>query len=481
MDDIGNTFSSTGDSNRTRNAFVTEARMLPSCVFPLIYNSLEGKSVPTIASFLRGSMLLSEADALYTQLAWSKINFDAWDNPYYYHQPTEPNINNNIPYSLPYDEAPSLNPQFFSPVCRCLNEVMKQYRSMKGSFVEATNSIKACIATQHHIQRQTLAGNDELDNSDMTRRKYISRHSLLFNLCLAMLFTMAYNSLRFNEFSTDMEFFKANAWRFALIFGCFAFMLFSPCFSLSSVSPENSMPFNCIVYFPAAAIFLAVELMWGHVAKDMDIRRQTYLHPFSFYVILVNLHLIALIENGVFTFHVIMTFVFLSNITTLSYTAVLFIAHGKMEKMWEGRVSELKGYILVLVLVGSTMIFHGIPAHPMNSELNFLWMLPSVFVMFCFIQVVFLEHLMDAQEDSQDSKLIFTDSVHLLNTAHMLIITAVIVYYAAQMHYIWNGDMSMLQSGGRLSQRLNFELAELSDTPSYHNLAGAQNAMYRSS
>ena len=310
----------------------------------------------------------------------------------------------------------------------------------------------------------------------MTRRKYISRHSLLFNLCLAMLFTMAYNSLRFNEFSTDMEFFKANSWRFALILGCFAFMLFSPCFSLSSVSPENSMPFNCIVYFPAAAIFLAVELMWGHVAKDMDIRRQTYLHPFSFYVILVNLHLIALIENGVFTFHVIITFVFLSNITTLAYTAVLFIAHGKL---WEGKATELKGYILILILTASTQIFHAIPAHPMNSELNFLWILPAIFVLFCFIQVVFLEHLMDTEDDS--GKLQFTNSVHLLNTGHMLIITAVILYYGAQMHYVWSGDMSMLQSGGRLNNRLNFELTELSNQPSYRNLAGARNTMYASS
>jgi hypothetical protein len=68
----------------------------------------------------------------------------------------------------------------------------------------------------------------------------------------------------------------------------------------------------------------------------------------------------------------------------------------------------------------------------------------------------------------------------LLNIGHTLIITAVILYYSVQMHYVWWGDMSMLQSGGRLNKHLNFELVELSNSLSYDNLPSARGAMYAS-
>ena len=89
------------------------------------------------------------------------------------------------------------------------------------------------------------------------------------------------------------------------------------------------MQFSSLVYFPAAFIFIVVEVLWSFVAKEKDVRRQTYLHPYSFYVIFVNLFTIALIENGVFTLEVILTFVFLSNIIALAYAATIFTAHGK--------------------------------------------------------------------------------------------------------------------------------------------------------
>jgi hypothetical protein len=156
---------------------------------------------------------------------------------------------------------------------------------------------------------------------------------------------------------------------------------------------------------------------------------------------------------------------------------VLFIAHGRI---WQEDTAQLTGYILILFLVGLTCAFHYIPVHPINSELNYLWILPIIFVVFCFSQIVFLEHLMD--EDSEDSEEPekFTNSVHLLNMGHTVIIVLVILYYAAQVHYTWYGDMSFTNTGGKLDQRLNFELAELSDTLSYTNPVGAPGKYLRS-
>jgi hypothetical protein len=105
-----------------------------------------------------------------------------------------------------------------------------------------------------------------------------------------------------------------------------------------------------------------------------------------------------------------------------------------------------------------------------------------IFTVFCFSQVVFLEHLLGEDEDEaagsqtlpvKTNKTVhFTNSVHLLNMGHTFVVVAVLVYYAAQMHYTWHGDMSMANTGGLVDRRLNFELAELQDavTTSYNTL-----------
>ena len=316
---------------------------------------------------------------------------------------------------------------------------------------------------------------------------------------------MIYNTIEFDSHESTLDFYRNQWHRFIPMVLSFALSLLSQVFSAAAVAPSNSMQFSSLVHLPAAAMFFIVECMWSFVAKENDVRRQTYLHPYSFYAILVNLYVIALIENGVFTLEIILTFVLLSNITALAYTAVIFIAHGRL---WQGkRTGELTGYILILFLVGLTNIFHNIPAHPINSELNYLWVLPMAFVVFCFAQVVFLEHLMGEDVEEGDEKtnppnspnslnslkspkspkspkslksLKFTNSVHLLNLGHGAIIVLAILYYAKEMHYTWYGEFSFAESGGKLDRRINFELAEMLATPSYNNLANATGKYLRS-
>ena len=483
-DDLSATFAKAGDGNLRKNTLTAEVKMMPYCMFPNVYNQLRDRSVYEINEILTKNWTFGTEDSLKIMQAWSKLDFDTWDNPFQIGQgPVQ-----NMPYNLPYDgmDRP-LNPQFFSPVCRCINKVLSLYQSSTLPYDKTTDSLKACMGTRNIIQKQTLIGNDETTNADIAKRKYISRHALVFNLCFAIFFTMIYNSIEFSRSDEKtIDFYGKQLMKFvSLFFIGFAIPLVSQCFSFVAVDAANSMKFSSLIHLPAAFIFLVVEMMWGFVAKSSDIRRQSYLHPYSFYMILVNLHTIALIENGVFTLEVILTFVLLSNIVALAYAAVLFIAHGKL---WQnGGQGELKGYILILILVGITCIFHYIPVHPINTELNFLWMLPMVFVVFCFAQIVFLEHLMDEKDENSEKgatikpkNLSFTDSVHLLNTGHTLIVALVIMYYAAQLHYTWYADLSMTQSGGRLDKRLNFELAELSPTLSYNNLANSQGTYLRS-
>jgi hypothetical protein len=493
ISDVSNAFPASRHGNRSASAFLTEAGMMPYCVFPRVYNKLTDRPNQAISSYLTAEQMASTEDAAAIFTAWNKINFDTWDNPFR----TTGDVQYNMPYNLPYDgleEGKSLNPQYFSPVCRCLNSVLELYSQGKGTYDSTVESLKACMATRHIIRQQKLVGDDSLSNSDLTTRKYISRHALLFSLCTASAFSMIYNMIDFNKPGSTFQFFMDQLSRFLPLFFAFCFAYLAQIFSFAAVSPANSMQFSSIVYMPAALIFIVVELLWSHVAKKEDTRRQTYLHPYSFYVILVNLYTIALIENGVFTLEVMLTFVFLSNTIALAYTATLFTAHGKL---WQQDAGGLTGYILILCLVFLSCIFHCIPIHPINSELNYLWILPFVFAFFCFAQIVVLEHLMgeDTEVDESDpgmaksiansstftyKKFRFTSSVHLLNMGHTAIISLVILYYAAQMHYTWYGDMSFTQTGGKLDRRLNFELAELLEAPSYNNPVGSQGGYLRS-
>jgi hypothetical protein len=512
IESMANKFSIAGHNNRSKNAFVTEAMMMPYCVFPSVYNKLQGRSTESLVSYLvTDQMLLNAIDASTTQTKWTKIDFDAWDN-----SPQTVASSYNLPYDG-IDPNRALNPQYFSPVCRCINQVLDIYSNNKGTFDSTTESLKACMATRHIIQRQTLVGNDDPSNSDITARKYISRHALLFNLCTAVIFSMLYNRIDFNEGGNTVEFYTKQWPVFLGLLISFIICFVSQSFSSASVAAANSMLFSCLVYLPAAIIFFAVEWMWSHVAKGTDVRRQTYLHPYSFYIILVNLHVLALIENGVFTLEIIQTFILLANITALSYTAIIFIAHGKLwQQAGEKKrnLAELTGYILILFLIGLTNVFHYIPVHPINSELNYLWMLHMVFVMFCFTQVVFLEHLMgedmeEVTEESEDiqvittsgqntvapsksqpmhnylnpqtKKLKFTNSVHLLNLGHTVIIVLVMLHFAKELHYSWYGSLSFVETGGKLDRHVNFELTELLGTASYNNVGTSTGKFFASS
>ena len=490
MKSVSSILSKTLDGNRANNVFIAENKLLPVCVFPDVYNAFDGKTTAEIKTILvaRG-MTEAEADAQVPR--WTRINFQGWDNPYQLtEKPADVDVDYNVPYNLPYEGLAAgkhLNPQYFSPVCRCMNTVFNAYKAVPAgtaTYDKTVDALKACLATQHHIKTLELRGNQDTTNEDLTQRKTISRHGLVFNLCIAIFFTIAYNESDFGTPGTNSQFLGHNMFAFIMLFLAFLVPFLSQLFAFHCVSPANSMEFSTIVHVPAAVILIIVEWMWSRVAKESDTRRQTYLHPYSFYQILVHLQLIALIENGVFTFHVLVTAVFTCNIVALAYAAVLFIAHGKLWKAENGkpRTGEITGYIMILVLVGLTYAFNMMPSYPLNSELNFLWLLPVIFAVFCFSQVVVLEHLLgeDVDEPTDASgrmkKLQFTNSVHLLNMGHTFVVAAVIVYYAAQMHYTWHGDMSMVNTGGLVDRRLNFELSELAEinpaTLSYNPLQG---------
>jgi hypothetical protein len=243
-----------------------------------------------------------------------------------------------------------------------------------------------------------------------------------------------------------------------------------------SLKADNAIAFSSLLALPAVALGLVVEYMWSYVAKNVDIGRQTYMHPLSFYFTLSALQMIALVENGVFTVSVIVTYILQCNAMSMAYAGTLFLAHGKL---WKTSPSSRTGFILLIFLPATMHIYNMIPVYPVNCELNFLWSMPVVFAVICYAKVLFIDHFMNDESNmDENDKFKVTHSDHFLGKGQVLVVTCVVLYYIIQLANLRYGqsDASMMGfSGGRLTQRLNFELGEMNiisrtDQPLYNTL-----------
>jgi hypothetical protein len=437
--------------------FSAEASLLNYCIFPAVYSDLVNKPAAGVLTTLSIHGLGPEPAAA-AQGLWVKMDFSILHKP-------------GTEYNLPYDlvattEKPGINSQYYPPVCRCLNKAFGTYGAKprttgRTEFAEAQTAIDNCLATRHLIKRQTLIGNTNYKNGDMNARKYISRHAMLFQLCFAFAIGAFYNRIDF----LSSKFWEGNLMHYIGLFVVFVLLWLGNVISSGSVG--NGIFFASIVILPTFVVAIPVEFMWSFVAKTMDIGRQTYMHPLSFYVVISALYTIALIENGVFTLSVIVTHIFQSNVMSMAYAGALFVSHGKI---WE-RSSSRTGYVLILFLSATMHIFHHVPLYPVNCELNFLWILPAAFSVVCFAKILFMDYMMN--HDTTQHKLYrVTHSDHLLNIGHVLIIALAVLYYIIQLANLRYGEGEFMgASGGRLTKRLNFEFAEMgASAPLYDTL-----------
>lgn len=448
------------------DAFSAEATLLNYCVFPSVYNALITKTESEILPVLNSHGLIG-GPASDAQKFWGKLDLSAMKRSY-----TE--------YNLPYDGlvAPSgkIEPssQYYPPVCRCMNSVFTTYAAKTGDndFPGAQEALDNCLATRHLIKWQTLIG--DTVSYEIKTRKYVSRYALLFQLCFAFVIGAMYNRIDFLTDYTGKGIWDGNFKYFAGLLVSFVFLWLSPLCSAGSVDPSSSIKFSTITFLPALVLGIPVEIMWSFVAHHVDIGRQTYMHPLSFYIILSSLYTISLIENGVFTLSVIVSHIFQSNAMSIAYAGMLFASHGKI---WKGSSSSRTGFILLLFLPATMHVFSMIPMFPVNCELSLLWGLPTIFATICYAKVLFIDHFMDDEPNMLGNKYKVTHSDHLLNIGHLIIVACVVMYYViqlAELQYGRNDSFNMAATGGRLTKRLNFEFAEAGITgigkPLYNTL-----------
>ena len=449
--------------NNVDNTFSAQATLLNYCVFPNVYNELITKTADQVFTSLKDHGLTTAA-ATESQGLWSSMDFSALKDTY---------KNNNLPYdSLTVQAGKTISPQFFTPLCRCMNKVYSIYGSKANStkeFQDAQAAIDACMATRHLVKRQTLMGDSTYKNNDIRSRKYISRYALLFQLCAAFTIGVFYNRLDFVTDFTGRSIWEGNFTSYVGLVIVLFIMWLSPLFALGTVNDTNSITFGTLASLPAFALGIPVEFMWSFVANHLDIGRQTYMHQLSFYFIISSLYTIALLENGVFTLSVIVTHIFQSNALSIAYAGLLFTSHGKI---WKSSSSSRTGLILLVFLPGTMHIYHMVPAFPVNCELNILWTLPVVFSVICYAKVLFIDHFMGDEPYMKDNKFKISHSDHLLNIGQLMVIATVVFYFMLQLANLRYGSMDsviMSSTGGRLTKRLNFEWKEMgSHAPMYN-------------
>ena len=459
-------------------AFSAEALMLSYCIFPKVYNELILRNTGNvndnliISSYLK-SRGLSQARADDTQKVWNRIanDFKAMER-------------SNAEYNLPYDDlivqngAIEISSQYFPPICRCINKALNVFENKGNTDIEfhnAETSISNCLATRHLIKQQTLMGDSDYKNGDMKNRKYISRYAMLFQLCLSFAIGLFYNMIDFRMPMNNMC--SRNGMCYGGLFLVFILLWLGHVFSaVSSLNSKNAISFISLLTLTGLVLGLPVEFMWSYVARSVDIGRQTYMHPLSFYFTLSALFMIGFIENGVFTMSVIVTQILQCNAMSMAYTGALFVSHGKL---WKTSTSSRTGFMLLIFLPATMAIFHTVPMYPVNCERNLLWIMPVIFAVTCYAKILFIDHFMNDESNmSRSNRFRVTHSDYFLSKCQVTIVAYVVMYYILQLANLRYGetDGSMMgASGGRLTNRLNFEFGEMNvidriDKPLYNAL-----------
>jgi hypothetical protein len=185
------------------------------------------------------------------------------------------------------------------------------------------------------------------------------------------------------------------------------------CYSTQAyVAPFNVFMFTVYWFFPKLLIGIVTEIYWAYCAKNNDRKRAEFMHPMTFYMTLSTLYLIGLLENGVFTFHVMINYIVSSLGLSLVYCALLFISHGNLKKENNNASFEVS-YILMLLSAAVLVTWNLLPTFSMACEWGIMWLLPGCF---CFVSF---------------ANVVFSDSAakNPMHVSYFLVLLVVVVYY----------------------------------------------------
>lgn len=456
--------------------YVAEVGLLDRCIMPRLYNKL--LTVPDPLKFIDDN----KGSGKGMMDMWARTDFTGW----YRHalQGTDIVLDDfNLPYGVAGDPNtktkgdPNLPPQHFLPLCRCFQAVLKKYGSypdsaMNDQLPRAISAMNSCLRTRQLIPRQNFIRGD-LDNSDIADKKTMSRSGFLLMIGLALLLNLVYRRWNINkEFKSPWEEGRiTDQWIKKLImFTLFFLIFFMPASFIVGPTQGSYLRFTGIFTAAGLAFLLIIEYAWMYQGSFYnDLKRHTYMHPFPFYITLTSLYMLALIENGVFTDENIYTYIWTSLGISCLYAGVIF---SENKKLWMPEYGEASrtGYLLYIFLAGLSGVLRLVPHFPVASELNFLWVLPTCFAMFCFAGVVFVEHITSEDGDHTQDEIVdiakFEETSHYVQLGHWAVLMLVLFYFLSVLVDLTMNDKLLLNANSAMN-RLNFELFTLTPGNNY--------------
>jgi len=453
------------DNSRAKIALSTEVNMMQYCIAPLVIPYLLGTS--------NAATDMSAKDKAVFDLSKAKSQPTTWDR-----RITASN----------YDKVTDVaSPQFLLPWCRCAHDVLMLFKSnTKTTYATTNDAFKGCIATQYHVNRQKVANfNNPVDDNNIDSRKSLSRLTFVMFAVFAFAFNTFYSMLEFGP--TEEYFSSRNIMYLVFLFLVIVAMFMMPLISMGGAPWQNIMAISSFVIVPSVIIeFLLTEMAWSAIYRYK--RRTAYTHPFPFFITLFSLTVLALVENGVYSIEVIVTYFFVCHAVTFFYSAVLFFLHYHCadwtKKPGEGPYevtnpstglinvdpSNIMAYFGICVVVAALMLLVAVPQFPTNDSLNVIWFTPLFYTLLTVGGAVWIEHLFDGKKDQdQDQatehfKLELTS--HLVTLAQAVLLLSLLFYFTGDyMIYIF-GD-KYLPNGGMVLNRPIYSFALTADKMRY--------------
>lgn len=355
-----------------------------------------------------------------------------------------------------------------SPVCECLDAVLTKYASNTASTANTDNAKKAftaCFKTQALIPKTKDAFNTSETSSDAESgsRKLISRSALVWTLLLSVLFHLVYNSIQFSD--TQAYVGSSNIIQRAFLAGIVVAQWLLPLIASTTDKQSRKITmFHLMLILPAALEFLFIDYFWSYIYNYK--RKTAFIHPYVFHTTFLALMLVAMVENGVFNYHVIFSHFLTAHALTFAYAAVLFFQHyGCNRDPPDGSESDplqakdprtidyttVSGYIIVCAASAALIVSNIVPYYPVSSALNPTWMLPWLFAGSAFLIPIFIEHLMDGV--GAESKLDWM--AHAGFRIYLSIVVLAFIFYTSRLWHLYFGE-TIPTSMGLPSDTLNY-------------------------
>jgi hypothetical protein len=329
-----------------------------------------------------------------------------------------------------------------SPLCRCLADVLWRFETLTAPAamdkrVENTDkAFKACFVTNMHLPQQRQFLNDNYKTEHIYTRRTFSKSSLMLIICLSFLFNFIYGTLDYEQ--KESFYTTANTLRIVSLVLISLVQFLIPVAFQNAAQTGSIIAISGTIIIPSLFVqFGLMEYAWSYLRPY---HRTVHIHPYVFSTTLLSLIAIAMFENGVFDYFVLLHYTFITHALTLAYAALLFFAHFN-KKGSPTDIHTLYGNVILFAAAAVLIVFGITPLSSIAGDsYGLVWLLPWIFSVITLGSTVYLEHTFEAIASEDTIK---ETHSHLSFMQHSLLVSVVIGYYAIRHWHVTFGDATL--------------------------------------